>query len=267
MNTYSDVFVGIVDILGYKNVEESARNYGKATEKAILSNILDTLDNLASTVWNYPSVQWSRYGDGYIFFSKDEDPIHLLNIIERAARYLALTLNSGIPIRLVITQGDFNEDFKSSGGTVSGRAWNILLDLEKALNWMGGLLYFPQYDGKIDPTVKNMICSTQLIKEQSQTNSLIFTPPYKPGQSINRIHAWYLNWFRVLKLPKHDQDLAIRNWWIQLSHCNNINDHTESQIKQDNAISFADYCREIVSSARLLHNAEICPNIEKGAIV
>ncbi|MFQ5980316.1 MAG: hypothetical protein ACE5OZ_19445 [Candidatus Heimdallarchaeota archaeon] len=158
MQNYQDVFIGYVDILGYKTAEESLDRLGPQSSAEIIKRMWYFLQRRTETyIDHYSEITWMRYGDGYFCHSHDEKIQHLSRMIKDSCNLIALTLNGTIPLRMAITQGNIKIDIPDSGATVTGPGWNQLCDLEGKLASMGGFLYLPGYDGKHDATVQELI--------------------------------------------------------------------------------------------------------------
>ena len=180
---------------------------------------------------------------------------------------IALALNGTIPLRLAITQGDIKIDEPERGATVSGPGWDRLRDLEKRLDWMGGFLYLPNYDGKHYPTVTNLVQTTYLIIQQNHAqNEQHFKAPFKQGKELDSERTWFLNWHKCLHLPKNKQDEQINNWWQNYGGCPTVNDGNDVKRKQENSKIFGNYCRILYEAANLVYFSEIDKSIKIGDI-
>ncbi len=120
-------------------------------------------------------------------------------------------------MRIAITQDTLNVDQPESGLTITGSGWGKLTTLESSMNWMGGILYLPNYDGTHHETVQNLVKTTHLVKEQNSVPEVSFTAPIKKTHKLLNGKSWFLNWYKILRQPKRDVDISIENWWSQIS--------------------------------------------------
>ena len=261
MKNYASVFIGVVDILGYSKAEQHIDQFGNQAASAILKNVYDCLDTYTSQ-YNINGVRWIRYGDGYVFYSETNDVEHLAKMIKDASKLIALSLCQSIPLRIAITQGDIKIiDTQQDGLSITGSGWNVLQSLEKALDWMGGWLYLPNYDNKHHPTVTKLISTTHLIVQQNNCSEQTqnFTAPFKEGNTYPKDKAWFLNWHKVLHQNNDENDKQIENWWLPHTH-GNINGHPDVQQKQYNTRVFAHYCNVLYQSAMLISFSKVIPD-------
>ncbi len=265
MKSYTNVFFGIVDILGYTNTELRLDSLGKQPAEALLRRIFTFLDRWTKSFHDtYNDIIWNRYGDGYIFYSIDEKIDHLSKMIKNCCMLISMALNQFYPLRIAITQGDIKVDIVDNppGVTVSGTGWGEIRKLESALDWMGGVLYLPIFNGSHYNTVQKLIQTTFLIKEQNTSRSnKHFKAPFKEGKNINKERTWFLNWDKCLHEPNVNVDQKIKNWWSSLP-VNLDNESEEVQRKQTNSIYFADYCRFLYEAANLVYHSGININID-----
>lgn len=258
MKIFENVFIGVVDILGYDAIEKFVAPNPKLTAETHLKGIFTILDQIISTISKSDKIEFHRYGDGYVFYSHEDDISILSELIPNASRLLALALNHHIPLRIAITQDSVNVDKNNDGLTFSGSGWEQLRELEKALDWMGGFLYLPNYDGFHHETITQLIKQTDLIIEQKIVQDFTFVPPFKEDTKLLKNKCWYLNWYKVLRQAKQDLDLSINSWWNQIDPTNNVNDHKNVKLKQLNTTNFAEYARKILESCNLVHHSNIC---------
>jgi len=267
MKSYTNVFIGIVDILGYTETELRLDRLGKGPAEALLTSIFAFLDRWTKNFHDrYNSITWIRYGDGYIFYSLDENIDHLSRMIKHCCMLISMALNQSYPLRIAIIQGDIKVDNPPGGTTVSGTGWGELRKLENALDWMGGLLYLPNYDGTHQSTVQTLIQTTFLVKQQNTSRSnQHFKAPFKEGKETDKDKTWFLNWYKCLHEPKGKVDQQIKNWWANLPG-NLVIKCEEVQKKQTNSIDFADYCRFLYEAANLMYHSGIDTKIKIGEI-
>lgn len=263
----SSVFIGLVDILGYKNAEKHIDQYGPQVASAIIEKMYNALDTHTSAYNNNSdAVHWIRYCDGYVFFSETKDIEHLATMVKDASHLIALSLCQSIPLRIAITQGDIKiVEPQQDGLSITGSGWSALQILEKSLDWMGGWLYLPNYDGVHHDTVQNLIQTTLLVKNQIQVPEVQFNPPFKKKPPLPK-NAWFVNWQKILQQPKDKVDQSIKSWWSQFKPGGEINKSDEVKRKQKNSIDFADYCRALKQAANLLYHSGIDDKIDIGKI-
>ena len=258
METYTNVYIGIVDILGYTDNEKRLDKLGKQPSAEILSMLFRFLDSLIKG-FNDSHITWIRYGDGYVFYSHEEKIDNLSKIIKACCRIISMALIDSIPLRIAITQGDIKIDNLPQGGTtVSGTGWGEFKKLEKALNWMGGFLYIPTYNGTHYSTVQNLIQTTHLVIQQNYTpNNQHFKAPFKKGMETNKERTWFLNWHKLLHESKNKVEQEIGYWWGKYVRDNSINNSKDVKEKQKNSIDFVDYCLLLYEAANLIYHSEI----------
>jgi hypothetical protein len=270
MVSYSKVFIGFVDLLGYDRVEKCLTKLGSSASEAILTNIFSFLDKLKNKYNNnYKHITWVRYGDSYICYSHNNDILHLEHMIENSCELIAFALNKTIPLRMGLTQDDINIDISDKGNsTVSGSGWTSLRKLEKCLDWMGVILYIPDYSQVQHSAINRLVQTNRLVVEQNHAlDNQHFVPPFKPGESFDTRRAWFLNWYRLMRLSKDSQDATIDNWWQQIINDPQINDSEDVKCKQENSKVFADYCRQLRQAAYLIHFSGIdAKSVEGGNI-
>ena len=266
MEIFQDVFTGIVDILGYGNLETRLKKYGIAPSAAIITNIFSFLDNIIDGLRKSTSITWIIYGDGYVFYSQDSGINNLSEMVKKNCRLLAFSLNQSIPLRIAITQNTINVDSTGNGTTISGQGWDMLRKIEKSLNWMGGFLYLPNYDGSHHETVRSLIQTTYLVRKQNIVPDVQFSPPFNQNLGLGTKNTWFLNWQKCFHQPKSRVDTDIDNWWSQFAHDSTINASEDVKEKQKNSIGFADYCRTLHQASNLLYFSEIDDKIDIGKI-
>jgi len=175
---------------------------------------------------------------------------------------IAFSLNASIPLMISITQDTLYVDKPDSGLTITLSGLGKLMSLENSMNWMGGILYLPNYDGTHHETVQNLIKTTHLVKEQNNVPEVTFTAPIKKTHQLLNGKSLFFNWYKILRQPKLDVDVSIKNWWSQIVQGGDINEFEEVKQKQNNSIEFADYCRELLQAANLLYYSDIDNKIE-----
>jgi len=266
MKEYSNAFIGKIDILGYDNLENRLDLRARAAKETEIFDFLDK--QMSSNFDNYSEIKWVRYGDGYIISSIDDNPSHLEKIIIGCRMLIAMSLERTIPLRVAITQKTINIDISDKGSTVSGPGWECLRSIEKSLEWMGGFLYLPNYDGRHYPIIKKLIETTSLVVPQNNAlNEQRFQPPFKKGKGLKSDRTWFLNWYRCLLLPKEKQDEQIDNWWQGYVQDPKVNDDTDVKSKQENSKMFCDYCRMLCQAAYLVYMSKVNANlVGKGDI-
>lgn len=264
MKSLSSVFIGIVDVLGYSAVEQYVDRYEPDTAGALIKNIYDAVDNLANICFGTDNTI-TRYGDGYVLYSESSVILCLESLVKGAIKLIALSANQHIPLRLAITQGNIKiSESNTSGISITGDGWDRLRELEKALNWMGGWLYLPNYDGRHHDTVTRLIQSTHLIKAQTYCPIHTFSAPFKPNSEYTKERAWFLNWHKVLHLPNDDNDKMIDAWWQNIPGWQNSGADVLS--KQEATKDFAHYCNDIYRAANLIFHSGVNTELRIGEI-
>jgi len=268
MTEYTNAFIGIIDILGYDNLEKRLDKYGKSPSEALIKQIFDFLDKQMSSNFNkYSEIIWVRYGDGYVISSIDDDLSHLEKIINGCRMLIAMSLESTIPLRVAITQKNIKIDKSDKGVSVSGPGWEDLRILEESLEWMGGFLYLPNYDGRHHPIIKKLIETTSLVIQQNNAlNEQRFQAPFKEGKELNSDRTWFLNWYKCFRVERNKLENNINNWWQQFAHDPAINDDKSVKKKQENTISFGHYCILLREAAHLIFFSIIDKCIKIGDI-
>ena len=266
MEIFQNVFIGFIDILGYTNLENKLLSYGIEPSKAIITNMFTKLDTFIDGFRKKTNITWIRYSDGFVFYSQDGAINNLFEMVKTNCMLLALSLNASIPLRIAITQNTLNIDNAEIGTTISGRGWGVLSEMEKSLNWMGGFLYLPNYDGTHHETVLSLIKTTYLVIKQNHVPDVKFNPPFKQDLKFSTKNSWFLNWQKCFHQDKPRVDSDIKNWWSQFPPHNTNNVSEEVKEKQKNSIEFADYCRELHQASKLLYFSEIDKNIDIGII-
>ncbi len=269
MKNLSSVFIGIVDILGYTNAECRIDQYGSDASSQILKDMYNSLDTRVENYKN-ENVHWMRYGDGYVFYSETNDIEFLATMIKNAINLLGLSLSQSIPLRIAITQGNIKiiEPDDKVGLTITGAVWNELQKLEKSLDWMGGMLYLPNYDNHHHQMIKQLISTTHLIIQQSScpVKAQNFIAPFKEANSYSKERVWFLNWHKVFHQQNNENYNLVQNWWYQFTHCN-INKDPAVQKKQKHTLEFAYYCNALYQSSQLIYFSQIQPELNIGEIM
>lgn len=149
--------------------------------------------------------------------------------------------------------------------TITGSGWLQLQELEKTMDWMGGLLHLPSYDNFHQPEVTKLIRSGNLIVEQKILSDAVFNfePPYKEEQSLSNNHSWFLNWQKPFKLRNEQSKQYVENWWRSLGYQSSNPDVIN---KQQNSIKFAEYCYLIQKCSELVYFSKVCTEIDIGGI-
>lgn len=268
MKEYSNAFIGKIDILGYDNLEKRLDKLGKSPSEALIKQIFDFLDKqMSSNFDKYSEIIWIRYGDGYVISSIDDDPSHLEKIIIGCRMLIAMSLVKTIPLRVAITQKTIKIDKSDKGSTVSGPGWKCLRIIEESLEWMGGFLYLPNYDGRHHPIIMKLIETTSLVIPQNKAlNEQRFQAPFKKGKELKSDRTWFLNWYKCFKPDRKKLEDDINNWWQQFVPDPAINDDKSVRKKQENTISFGRYCILLREAAYLIYFSEINKSIKIGNI-
>lgn len=176
---------------------------------------------------------------------------------------MAFALAQTIPLRMAIIQDNLNIDAPTQGTiTVSGSGWSNIKDVEKRLNWIGGILYLPQYDGHHVRVVDELVHKNYLIIQQNDAkDEQHFMAQFKEREKLDSNNTWFLNWHRILKLSKEKQDEQIDDWWQRYIHDRTISNDKKVKLKQENTKMFADYCRMLYQAAYLVHFSKIDANL------
>lgn len=262
MQVHQDAFIGIVDILGYNSVEAKLSSLGPGPSGALLAQVFQTLDAFTVSRNSSTGVAWKRYGDGYVCFADGTDIDHLVAMTDQCRWLLALALNSKIPLRIAITQKTLNVDAPTNGVTMSGPGWDMLQELEPSLDWMGGLLHLPQYDGSHQAAIEDLVRKMHLVKKQTNAGTK-FDPPFKEGCYLDHKKSWFLNWRAILKQPKLDVDASIEAWWSQIPGGQNTTAEDVVRKKKNTKV-FADYCRALDHAAKLIFHSDTCRGVHVG---
>jgi len=266
---YENAFAGYIDILGYGEFQSALNSFNIETRKALIDTVFNGLDQLVEQTWKDTDISFYRYGDGYIFFSEDNETEdsqknNLVEIIKRSCRILALSLARTTPMRISITQETIHVDKPDTGLSITGKAWDILLKMEKSLDWMGGFLNLSNW-GRYQKTVESLVRTAYLVKKQTnmQDQTLKFNPPFKDNHSFISNNVWFLNWHRIMHHDKKTVESQIKNWWTQPHGIvTNLSEEEKSKVedKQNNTICFADYCIALREASELLYHSDIVEN-------
>ena len=254
MQVHQDAYIGIVDILGYNGLEAELNSLGQQTSGALLTRVFQFLDTLTVSKASSNAVNWIRYGDGCVCFADGSVVDNLITMVGDANMLLALALNESIPLRIAITQKTLNVDTPTDGGTISGPGWDTLREIEKSLDWMGGVLYLPNYDGSHQEAIEGMVRERHLVKKQTIAE-IQFDPPFKEGHPLNHEKSWFLNWQKILRQPKQVVDASIEAWWSQFCPGGERTTAGDVERKKMNTIVFADYCRALDDAANLIYHS------------
>jgi len=256
---HKNSFIGIVDILGYSNQEHAASAHGTFFQEQVFQK----LDSIVKHVFG-SEVEIHRYGDGYVFASKN------LNDVVIGSNFLiAQSLTQYIPLRVAITQGDLTVSKpEKSGLTVSGKDWVRLMNLEKKLDCMGGLVHLPQLDGSVYPKIQKLISETRLIKTITNGITPGFQIPLKEGHSLHKDKFFFLNWQKPLQLKSDQFSLYINSWWNGFpSSANAAAADDTVKNKQENTIQFGDYCVRLHDAVKLSWNAGLIDDYNIGSLL
>lgn len=264
---YRNVYIGTVGILGYRNVESRLKELPENGAEALTRRTFESLQRIIDDFSKRSSsINWIKYGDGFVCHSQYDAAQHLEQIVKQNCRLIALALQASIPLRVAITQNEIHVQNDASGTVVSGEGWNVLKEIGKSLDWMGGLLYLPNYDATHDETVRDLIQGTHLVIKQNRVPDVSFSPPFKQDLRFSTERTWLLNWQKTLRQAKPQVDSKIRNWWAYIPQHLSLNDSDDVRRKQDNTIAFADYCRSLNEAAKLLFFSGVGPRLPIGEI-
>ncbi len=259
-------YIAMVDILGYSAVESHLDTTNSPASAALLGDVFAKLDQLTST-YIKNDLTCLRYGDGYVIHSASDNPDELESLIKALTRLIANSSYLQIPIRVAVTQGDLkigNPD--TEGLSITGSGWDSLRTLEPALDWMGGFLYLPNYDGLHHSTITNLVRTTTLVREQTNLDweDWVFSAPFKSNNNYLKDKTWFLNWYRTFRRPLADVYSEIDNWWNNIPGLDQNND--ASITKRHNTKKFARYCFQLRRSAHLMYMSEVAREIDLGGI-
>ena len=262
-----NVYIGTVDVLGYRNVESSLEQLPENGAEAFMRRTFESLQRIIDDFAKHSSsINWIKYGNAFVCYSQYDAPQNLEQIVKQNCKLLALALQASIPLRVAITQNEIHVQNDASGTAITGEGWNVLKEIAKSLDWMGGLLYLPDYDATHDKTVRDLIQSTYLVIKQNRVPEVSFSPPFKQDLRFSTERTWLLNWQKTLHQAKPQVDSKIRNWWAYMPQQLSLNDSDDVRRKQDNTIAFADYCRSLNQAAKLLFFSGVGPRLPIGEI-
>lgn len=273
MESYTNVYIGLVDILGFSNISKNLDRLGDKPSTAIISRMLDFLGRLVHRSKN-SNISWIRLQDGYLCYSHENNIDYLEDIIRDCCYLISMALTQTIPLRCAITQGDIKIGNPPDGGiSVFGYGFENLVKLEKALTWMGGFLYIPNLNDP-EKTLKKLIKTTHLVIEQKASKEdQHFTVPFKKGGELkikfNNNNSWFLNWHKLLHSSEADVKKQIEGWFSAFPIGSLKKDEKleeEIKEKQKNSIEFANYCRQLYNAANLMYHSEIDKGIDIGKI-
>lgn len=257
-----NVYIGSVDILGYRNVESRLKQLPEKESEALMTRTIEHLQQIIDDFMEKSkSIKWIKYGDGFVCYSQYDAAHNLDQIVKQNCRLIALALQASIPLRVAITQNEIHVQNDESGTAITGEGWNILKEIGKSLDWMGGLLFLPNYDRTHQETIRDLIKSTHLVIKQNSVAEVSFNPPFKQELRFSTERTWLLNWQRLLHVSKPQVDNKIRNWWGYIPQYLSLNDSDDVRRKQENAIAFADYCRSLNQAAKLIFFSGVDPRL------
>lgn len=225
----------MIDILGFSRMEKEAEKHGDFFH----NKLFDNLDSLANQCLQNLS-EYHRYTDGYIFVSDS-----MTNAVNSLNKFICFSLASQIPLRAYLSVGDIRISHSNKSGlTISGAGLHKINTYEKALNWMGGLLYLPEHDDRHIDEINDLISNLDIIKPN--THGLLLNPS-KPDTNLIEGKYWYLNWQKPLKLDQEKIKTLINQWWSSYPRQNNI-DSEDVILKKKNTIEYGNYCYELRNS-------------------
>lgn len=249
-------------------MESNVDQHSKETASFFIEKLFSLLDQWVDTFNKDENIHWVRYGDGYVFYSTSDEMYCLRKVVKDSARLLAFALNQTIPIRIAITQGNIKiNKSKTAGLSITGSGWNSLLVLEKSLDWMGGVLSLPSYDGHHHQEITNLIQSTNLIIQHKilTGKNKSFTAPFKKNFNFAKDRVWFINWYKILCQSDEILTQSINRWWHDFQ-VGNKSISEEVKKKQNNTIQFARYCITLHESSQLVYFAQVSNNIKIGEI-
>ena len=281
MESHTNVYIGLVDILGFSNISENLDRLGNEPSTAIISGMLDSLGRLVNRSKN-SNITWIRLQDGYLCYSHENNIDYLEDIIKDCCYLISMALTQAIPLRCAFTQGDIKIAHPPEGGlSVFGSGFKILTKLEKALDWIGGFLYITNLN---DPNkiIQKLIKTTHLVIEQNYSKAKQhFIAPFKKEKELkikfNNNNSWFLNWHKLLHLSEEDIRKQIEGCFsaIPTFPSNSFREEDLERLeklekgikeKQKNSFDFANYCRQLYNAANLMYHSKIDKGIDIGKI-
>lgn len=181
-NSFVNCYFGYIDILGYDDVEKGWNSFKPDVKAALITKLFSTVDRTVEGIINRADqIEYLRYGDGFIVYSIVNSKRALGNIIEVCLQTISFLSNQQIPTRVAIIEDNFNISILNNGkgATVSGKAWNRILVLEKSLDWCGGVLILEKYDGRHHDVITDLVNIQRLVIENSRSEWATFEAPWK----------------------------------------------------------------------------------------
>lgn len=91
--------------MGYYNLKYTFKStHGEEASVIIIKRIFDSLDQNTQLFKENTDINWLRYGDGYVFYSPNNDVEYLNIMIFQYSQLIAHSLNISIPLRIAIAQ-------------------------------------------------------------------------------------------------------------------------------------------------------------------
>ncbi|MHA2029769.1 MAG: hypothetical protein ACW99Q_10290 [Candidatus Kariarchaeaceae archaeon] len=255
-NTFVNCYFTSIDILGFDDVEKGWNRNKAETKAALLTDLFNKVDRtIEGIVKRLDQIEYLRYGDGFIVYSTQNSERALGNMIEVCLQTISFLSNQEIPVRVAIIEDNFNINIPNNnqGATVSGIAWDRIRDLEKSLDWCGGVLVLEKYNGKHHSVITDLVNNQRLVKENDRSDYAKFLAPWKKGMKPSTDKIWFINWWLHLRRSKSDYYAEIDNWWVNAHHTSSISE-TQNMVpvKKTNTKEFLDYCKLLSDSAWLL---------------
>ena len=92
------VFIGLVDILGYKSLENILKRFDPETSQALKDKIFNQLDQFTDMLKASSDITWERYGDSYVIYSPDDNTQWLSEMVKKSCKLIAFSLKASIPL-------------------------------------------------------------------------------------------------------------------------------------------------------------------------
>jgi len=269
MKSYSNVYIGFIDILGFSNMKKNLDRFGDEASTAIISKMFTSLEQIVQP-FSTENMTWINVQDSFLCYSHDDSIDHLVKIIKDSCYLISMALTQSIPLRCAITQGDIQIETEK-GFRAFGSGFDLVMELEKIFNWMGGLVYIQNLNDP-EKKINKLIETTHIVIEQNSTHQC-FKAPLNEKEKLsivfNNNNSWFLNWHKLLHSSEEDVRKQIKGWFSQF-HINSskIDEELGKEIieKQEHSIAFANYCISLYEACLLIYHSKINREIDIGKI-
>ncbi|PIR21171.1 MAG: hypothetical protein COV45_00055 [Deltaproteobacteria bacterium CG11_big_fil_rev_8_21_14_0_20_47_16] len=221
-------FVGLIDLLGFKNLVKSPDpSKGLAWLLSEVEKIRICVERTVELEgWKLAEFAW--FSDTIVFYTEDDSDISLLGLVACVSRFLFESLGEGFPARGAITHGELHVG--KGQGDIVGRALVDAYELEKKQDWCGaiiapGILHQEQYKKVRGSTV-------QLIVE--------YNAPLKHGEAVKTYDC--IMWPTLFSDGFKGPEPPIRKLFLR--HHNKPTTWDVEQ-KIQNTENFLNFCRSI----------------------